>query len=72
MRIQIHIQGWELSLLMLGTLPIIAGCGAWMAVAMANLTAQSEKAYRGAGGVAEQVYTMRMYVFMWVCMLWQI
>jgi ABC-type multidrug transport system fused ATPase/permease subunit len=48
-------QGWELTLVLMASLPILAGAGAWLAVSTANLTTQGEKAYRGAGAVAEQV-----------------
>ena len=48
-------QGWELSLVLMGSLPILAGAGAWMAINLSTLTTLGEKSYRGAGGVAEQV-----------------
>jgi len=47
-------QSWEMSLVLMGSLPILAGAGGWMAVNLSSLTSMSEKAYRGAGGVAEQ------------------
>jgi len=47
-------QGWEMALVLMCSLPILAGAGAWMAINLASLTTIGEKAYRGAGGVAEQ------------------
>jgi len=47
-------QGWEMALVLMASLPILAGAGAWMAINLASLTTIGEKAYRGGGGVAEQ------------------
>ena len=47
-------QGWQQALLMVGTLPLIAGAGGWMAKNLAEFSKMGERAYRSAGGVAEQ------------------
>ena len=47
-------QGWQQALLMVGTLPLIAGAGGWMAKNLAEFSRMGERAYRAAGGVAEQ------------------
>jgi ABC-type multidrug transport system fused ATPase/permease subunit len=47
-------QGWQEALVLVGALPIIAGAGGWMAKNLAEFSKMGERAYRGAGGVAEE------------------
>jgi ATP-binding cassette, subfamily B (MDR/TAP), member 1 len=47
-------QGWQEALVLMGCLPIIAGAGGWMAKNLADFSKLGERAYRNAGGVAEQ------------------
>ncbi len=47
-------QGWQEALVLMGALPIIAGAGGWMAKNLAEFSKMGERAYRSAGGVAEQ------------------
>ncbi len=47
-------QGWQEALVLMAALPIMAGTGGWMAKNLANFAKMGERAYRSAGGVAEQ------------------
>jgi ATP-binding cassette subfamily B (MDR/TAP) protein 1 len=45
---------WKLSLVLLTTLPLIAGCGAFMINAITSATSQSLEQYAAAGGLATE------------------
>jgi ATP-binding cassette, subfamily B (MDR/TAP), member 1 len=47
-------QGWQEALVLIGALPFVAGAGAWMAKHLSEFAKAGERAYRGAGGVAEE------------------
>jgi ATP-binding cassette, subfamily B (MDR/TAP), member 1 len=47
-------QGWQEALVLIGALPFIACAGAWMAKHLSEFAKAGERAYRGAGGVAEE------------------
>ena len=49
------VNVWQLALVVLAVLPLIATCGATYAVVLSGLTSKEQKAYAGAGEIAQQV-----------------
>jgi ATP-binding cassette subfamily B (MDR/TAP) protein 1 len=50
-----YVRGWRLALVLTGTLPFLAGCAMYLAKLLASGTEEEQKAYAGAGDVAQQV-----------------
>lgn len=49
------IKVWQLALVVLAVLPLIATSGAIYAIVLGGLTSKEQEAYAGAGDVAQQV-----------------
>lgn len=54
---------WQLSLLTLGVVPLIAFAGGAYTIIMSTLSEKGEAAYAEAGKVAEEVYTCLLTYF---------
>ncbi|ORZ24240.1 P-loop containing nucleoside triphosphate hydrolase protein [Absidia repens] len=50
-------KGWKLSLVMLATMPLLAGAGAGMGYFITKYTLLAQNSYAGAGAVAEQAFS---------------
>ncbi|KAI7890516.1 P-loop containing nucleoside triphosphate hydrolase protein [Mucor mucedo] len=51
------VKGWRLAVVMLATLPLLAGAGATMGYFITKYTLKSQDSYAEAGSVAEQVFS---------------
>ncbi|KAL0079725.1 P-loop containing nucleoside triphosphate hydrolase protein [Phycomyces blakesleeanus] len=51
------VKGWQLAVVMLATLPFMAGVGAIMGVYITKYTLKTQTSYAEAGSVAEQVFS---------------
>ncbi|CEJ01545.1 Putative ABC multidrug transporter mdr1 [Rhizopus microsporus] len=51
------VKGWRLAVVILATLPVMAGCGAAMGYFITKYTLKSQDSYADAGAVAEQVFS---------------
>ena len=49
------VKVWQLALVILAVVPLIAVCGATYAVVLTGLTSKEQEAYQGAGEIAQQV-----------------
>lgn len=57
---------WELTLVILAVVPLIAACGATYAIVLTGLTSKGAAAYAEAGGVAEQAISQVRTVYSFV------
>ncbi|KAI7871025.1 putative ABC transporter protein [Spinellus fusiger] len=51
------VKGWRLAVIMLATLPLMAGAGAAMGYFITKYTLEAQNSYADAGSVAEQVFS---------------
>ncbi|KJE88541.1 multidrug resistance protein 1a [Capsaspora owczarzaki ATCC 30864] len=49
------VRGWQLALVLLAVIPFLAVCGGFFSKMLASATTKGQKAYAGAGAIAEEV-----------------
>ncbi|KAI9291097.1 hypothetical protein K502DRAFT_155285, partial [Neoconidiobolus thromboides FSU 785] len=50
------VKGWKLTLVLLAVVPLLAGCGAFIAKLISSKSAGGQSAYGEAGSIAEEVF----------------